>query len=203
MTRESPDPGEAPENARPNESAPRAGREPLPFPPLPERRPPPPRRPSRRPGELRRVPDFDVDVTGGLWADNIKFDSKDYNWEEYSTKLYFAVYRAWLRELLGRVRRFERDQILNDLTLIEGQASIRFTIQRDGAAEGVMVVDPSVIPTLDEASRAAIERAVIPPLPIDFPRDSEGVTFRFVISGFETAAQIERQLKYLQYRGEF
>jgi TonB family protein len=149
------------------------------------------------------VPDFDVDVAGGLWADNIKFDSKDYNWEEYSTKLYFAVYRAWLRELLGRVRRFERDQILNDLNLIEGQVSIRFRLVRDGSARGVSVVDPSVIPTLDEASRAAIERAVLPPLPGDFPRDEEGVTFRFVITGFESATQIEWQLKRLQARGEF
>ena len=147
-------------------------------------------------------PDFNQKITGGLFGD-LHFDSGDYNWSEYTTKVYFAVYRAWLRELLGRARRFERDQNLLRLPDLDGVVAIHFFLTRPGPVESVEVVRPSPIPTLDEASAAALRRAVMPPLPSDFPRDREGVTFTFRISGFETATQLERQLEWAQANGEF
>jgi TonB family protein len=147
-------------------------------------------------------PDFNQKITGGLFGD-LHFDSGDYNWSEYTTKVYFAVYRAWLRELLGRARRFERDQNLLRLPDLDGVVAIHFVLTRPGPVEAVEIVRPSPIPTLDEASAAALRRAVMPPLPSDFPRDREGVTFTFRISGFETATQLERQLEWAQDNGEF
>lgn len=147
-------------------------------------------------------PDFNQKITGGLFGD-LHFDSGDYNWSEYTTKVYFAVYRAWLRELLGRARRFERDQNLLRLPDLDGVVAIHFFLTRPGPVEAVEIVRPSPIPTLDEASAAALRRAVMPPLPSDFPRDREGVTFTFRISGFETATQLERQLEWAQANGEF
>ena len=147
-------------------------------------------------------PDFNQKITGGLFGD-LHFDSGDYNWSEYTTKVYFAVYRAWLRELLGRARRFERDQNLLRLPDLDGVVAIHFFLTRPGPVDTVDVVRPSPIPTLDEASAAALRRAVMPPLPSDFPRDREGVTFTFRISGFETATQLERQLEWAQANGEF
>lgn len=147
-------------------------------------------------------PEFNSQITGGLFGD-LRFDSGDYNWSDYSTKVYFAVYRAWLRELLGRARRFERDQNQLRLPDLDGQVAIHFFLTRPGPVEAVEVVRPSPIPTLDEASSAALRRAVMPPLPADFPRDREGVTFIFRISGFETAVQLERQLEWAQANGEF
>ncbi len=183
--------------------APRTGRAPLPFPPVPDRTEARPARPRPDRSRVRRVPDFDAPVSGGFWADNLRFDSRDYDWSEYSTKVYFAVYRAWLRELYGRIRRFERDQAMLGLPGLDGQVTIHFTLHRDGSVGDLQVLDSSQLPTLDAASSAALLRAVLPPLPDDFPRDAEGVTFRFRISGFETASQMERQLRYRQYRGEF
>jgi TonB family protein len=147
-------------------------------------------------------PDFNQKITGGLFGD-LHFDSGDYNWSDYTTKVYFAVYRAWLRELLGRARRFERDQNLLRLPDLDGVVAIHFVLTRAGPVEAVEIVRPSPIPTLDEASAAALRRAVMPPLPADFPRDREGVTFTFRISGFETATQLERQLEWAQANGEF
>ncbi|GAB4368454.1 MAG: hypothetical protein Kow0062_01670 [Acidobacteriota bacterium] len=195
-------PLEAPARA---EDAPRAGEAPLPFPPVPEREPTPeqPRRSTPERPRVRRAPDFDVPATGGFWADNLRFDSRDYDWSDYSTKLYFAVYRAWLRELHGRIRRFERDQALLGLPSLDAEVTIHVTLHRDGSVSDLRILDASVLPTLDDASAAAIQRAVIPPLPEDFPRDAEGVTWRFRISRFETARQMERQLEWMRYRGEF
>ncbi len=147
-------------------------------------------------------PDFNQKITGGLFGD-LHFDSGDYNWSDYSTKVYFAVYRAWLRELLGRARRFERDQNVLRLPDLDGQVAIHFYLTRPGPVEAVDVTRPSPIPTLDEASAAALRRAVMPPLPADFPRDREGVTFTFRISGFDSATQLERQLEWAQDNGEF
>lgn len=192
-------PGARIDDAKPRPEAPRSQERRTPFPPPPRE----PSSPSARTQSPRRAPDLDFDTNGGLWADNIKFESADYDWSDYSTKLYFAVYRAWLRELLGRVRRFERDQAERQLAVLEGEVSIRFVIQEDGSVRGLEIIDESVIPTLDEASSAAIERAVIPPLPADFPRRQERVSFRFRISGFEAATTLERQLKFAQMRGEF
>ncbi len=147
-------------------------------------------------------PEFNSQITGGLFGD-VRFDSGDYNWSDYSTKVYFAVYRAWLRELLGRARRFERDQNQMRLMTLDAQVAIHFYLTRAGPVEAIDIVRPSPIPTLDEASAAALRRAVMPPLPADFPRDQEGVTFLFRISGFETAVQLERQLQWAQSNGEF
>lgn len=166
-----------------------------------------PERPSRPPtsGERprpRRPLDFNAQIQGGYFGD-LKFDSSDYNWSEYSTKVYFAVYRAWLRELFSRVLRFQRDQSLLGLPNLDGKVHIHFVFHRDGHVDQIQVVSPSPIPTLDRASSVALERAVLPPLPADFPRDQEGITFSFEIFGFQSAQQLERRLKYSRYQGEF
>lgn len=179
-------------------------REPEPEPlPLPTPRP---RRPEREPdrgGARQQLPGIEAEIQGGYFDQNLKFDSKDYAWSEYATKLYFAVYRAWLRELHGRVRRFERDQTLHGLRSLEGKVSIHFTIHRDGGVSRLQVRKPSRLPALDAASEAALRRAVIPPLPDDFPRDQEGVTFGFELRGFRSAQQLERQLEWSRSKGEF
>jgi TonB family protein len=179
-------------------------REPEPEPlPLPTPRP---RRPEREPdrgGARQQLPGIEAEIQGGYFNQNLKFDSNDYRWSEYATKLYFAVYRAWLRELHGRVRRFERDQTLQGLSSLDGNVSIHFTIHRDGGVSRLQVRNPSRLPALDAASEAALRRAVIPPLPDDFPRDQEGVTFGFELRGFRSAQQLERQLEWSRSKGEF
>ena len=97
-----------------------------------------------------------------MWGD-VQFESADYNWSDYSTKLYFAVYRSWLRELNGRTTRFERDQIMRRLPNLDGEVAIRFVLVRNGGVAELEVLRPSVVPTLDEASSAALRRAVLPP----------------------------------------
>lgn len=213
---------EPPEQTRPPETvepeAPRQGQEPEDLPldprapapgaaasrpePLPpsERAPRPPASGDR--ARPRRPLDFDAQIQGGYFGD-LKFDSSDYNWSEYSTKVYFAVYRAWLRELYARVLRFQRDQSLLGLPNLDGKVHIHFVFHRDGHVDQIQVVSPSPIPTLDRASSVALERAVLPPLPEDFPRDQEGITFSFELYGFQSAQQLERRLKYSRFQGEF
>lgn len=172
---------------------------PLPTPPVQR-----PRDESRDEGGIsRQIPGFEAEIQGGYFNNDLKFDSKDYKWQDYATKLYFAIRRAWLRELHGRVRRFERDQALQDLPNLDGRVAIHFVIHRDGSVSRVEVVGPSQLPALDEASSAALKRLVPPPLPDDFPRDQEGATFSFELRGFRSAQQLEMRLDWSRRNGEF
>jgi hypothetical protein len=214
------DPEDNPEPVPPPET-PRGeglGGDPLPRPPGDDL--PRPRRPAPTPGArppAYRGPgttadggrrgargsgmDFNVGAGGGAFGD-LQFESSDYNWSDYSSKVYWAVYRAWLRELYGRTARFERDQVMRRLDNLDGEVTIRVTLHRRAAIDTEILV-PSVVPTLDEASEAALHRAVLPDLPSDFPRNSERVTWRFRIEGFESAQQLQRNLDVAQMRGVF
>ncbi|MBP7146184.1 MAG: energy transducer TonB [Acidobacteria bacterium] len=169
-------------------------------------RPAPPRRvvpgPGRGTGQGPGTGDFGVGMNGSMFGE-LTFESSDYNWSDYSTKLYFAIYRAWLRELYGRTRRFERDQAMLGLPSLDAEVRVRFVLHRAGPIDGIEVVAPSPVPTLDEATTAALRRAVTPPFPADFPREREAVTGRFTISGFENSQQLENQLYRSQLGGEF
>ena len=154
-----------------------------------------------RPGTRGTGNDFNVGM-GGFFGD-VEFESGDYPWQDYSIKVYFAVYRAWLRELDGRIPRFERDQTFHHLDNLDGECAIRFVIHRDGSIDQLEDLRPSPMPALDEASSAALRRAVLPPLPEDFPRNQERVTFRFRLSGFQSARQLQRQLEYSRANGDF
>jgi TonB family protein len=141
-------------------------------------------------------------VGGGFYGD-LQFESGDFDWSDYSRKVYFAVRRAWLRELYARTARFGRDQTLLDLPDLDGEVVIQFVLVRDGSVQELEIVRPSPMPSLDDASSAALRRAVLPRLPDDFPRDRERVAFLFRLSGFESSHQLQRQLEYSQARGEF
>ncbi len=162
----------------------------------------PPRLPPRNP-RPRRAPDIDTDVFGGTWGNHIRFDSNDYPWEDYSSKVYWAIYRAWLRELWNNRTRFGRDQAMLSLRELDGEVIIHFVIHRGGGTSRVEVLTPSTMPTLDQASKDALLSAVLPPLPEDFQRDSEGVTFSFRLIDFPSAQALERRLRYSKQAGEF
>lgn len=150
-------------------------------------------------GEL---PDFNVKNSGGFYG-SIRFDDGNYRWEDYSTKVYFAIYRAWLRELEARWRNFERDQKTLGLANLDSRCAIHFVIHRSGKVDAIEVVDPAILPALTEASEKALTRATLPPLPEDYPHNETGLTFGFEVHGFGSALQLEYQLRMAKQNGEF
>lgn len=177
---------------------------PEPLPPLPTPHQPRsgPTASSPRRGGGRFDPE-NFRLGGGF--DDLQFESRDYNWSEYSTKAYFAVYRTWLGELWQATRRgaFSRDQSLGQLRNLDGRVLIRFVIDRQGNISEVEVLQPSSLPTLDQASAAALLRAILPPLPEDFPREKERATFRFLIGGFPNENTLGTSLYWAHQAGEF
>ncbi|MDQ7087937.1 MAG: TonB family protein, partial [Acidobacteriota bacterium] len=96
-----------------------------------------------------------------------------------------------------------RDQTLLGLPTLDGTVTIHFVFHRDGHVSEVEILAPSPVPTLDRASATALIRAVLPPLPADFPRDQEGITYSFTIQGFESSQQLQRRLRWSRAKGEF
>jgi hypothetical protein len=165
-------------------------------PPAPSGKGSGPGRPGR-PGAPGEGDDFNVGLGGSYFGD-IQFESGEYPWSDYSSKLYFEIYWAWLREMYGRVPRFERDQTLRGLPNLDGEVAIRFVLRRHGPGTDVTDVEilrPSPVPALDESSSRALLRAVLPPMPADFPRDHERVIFTFRLSGFVSSQQLQRRLE--------
>ena len=57
---------------------------------------------------------------------------------------------------------------------------IRFTLRKDGTVEELELLDSSGIPSFDDAALYAIKFSdPFPPLPKNFPKDKERITFRF------------------------
>ncbi|RMG44993.1 MAG: hypothetical protein D6718_08750 [Acidobacteria bacterium] len=179
---------EAPPTGLPPEpAAPPASTAPGPSAPAPVRPPP--------------VPDLDIPFEGGLAGGDLRFDSPDYDWSDYATKLYFAIYRAWLRELDSHLMRIARDQRLaGGGGEIAFDTVVHFIIERKGAIGGIEVLVPSANRSGDDAATSALRRAVVPPLPDDFPRDREGVTAVFRVRA-DDIRQIERWLRRLKRMG--
>lgn len=135
---------------------------------------------------------------------NIRFDNNDYDWDDYQTKIYWLVYRAWLRQLLDAAPRFRREEFQKGLNDIDSECRIHFRIHRDGTVSDIEVIYEGRVVTLAEASAKTLSQvSPLTPLPSDSPRDVEGVTYTFIIYGDTTAAALEYGLTRERAAGEF
>ncbi len=135
---------------------------------------------------------------------NIRFDNNDYDWDDYQTKIYWLVYRAWLRQLLDAAPRFRREEFQKGLNDIDSECRIHFQIHRDGTVSDIEVIYEGRVVTLAEASAKTLSQvSPLTPLPSDSPRDVEGVTYTFIIYGDTTAAALEYGLTRERAAGEF
>jgi outer membrane biosynthesis protein TonB len=99
----------------------------------------------------------------------MSFDTQGFPWGDYARKLYVAIRNRWLE----RIPLAARENMA-------GYTCQHFVIARDGTVTAIDVLHPSTIPPFTKAATDAINAASrVPPLPEDFPKDSEGVTYCF------------------------
>lgn len=99
----------------------------------------------------------------------MSFDTQGFPWGDYARKLYVAIRNRWLE----RIPLAARENMA-------GYTCQHFVIARDGTVESVDILRPSSIPPFTKAATDAINAAnKVPPLPEDFPKDREGVTYCF------------------------
>jgi len=112
------------------------------------------------------------DNPGYLQGNNygtLSFDTKGFDWGDYARQLYLIIKKNW----------YDRIPIAAYYGQ-KGKVFIRFVIAKNGSITDLAVIRSSDITPFDKAAENAIRASnPLPPLPSNFPKDSEGVTFGF------------------------
>jgi TonB family protein len=103
--------------------------------------------------------------TGGL-----SFDTAGFDWGPYARRIYWIIWTNWTRGWPPAAR-----------AGLSGVVTVRFRIHRNGSISSIVVMKESGTPAFDTCATLALEASSpLPPLPDDFPKDSEGITARFL-----------------------
>ncbi|MCI0568509.1 MAG: energy transducer TonB [Acidobacteria bacterium] len=99
----------------------------------------------------------------------LSFDTKGFDWGDYARQLYLIIKKNW----------YDRIPIAAYYGQ-KGRVFIRFVIEKDGSITDLAVLRSSDIAPFDRAAENAIRASnPLPPLPPNFPKEAEGVTFGF------------------------
>jgi hypothetical protein len=121
-----------------------------------------------RPGEFKFTFNNPAYLRGGGHG-TLSFDTQDFPWGDYARRIYVIIRNNWL----ARIPLAAREGI-------RGFACWRFRIGREGGIGVLDLVHTSAVPPFERAAADALRASSpLPPLPEEFPHDSEGVTFCF------------------------
>ena len=99
----------------------------------------------------------------------LSFDTKGFDWGDYARQLYLIIKKNW----------YDRIPIAAYYGQ-KGKVFIRFVIEKNGSITDLAVLRSSDIAPFDRAAENAIRASnPLPPLPANFPKEAEGVTFGF------------------------
>jgi outer membrane biosynthesis protein TonB len=130
----------------------------------------------------------------------LEFSSRDYDWSEYASQIYWAILRAWYNRLYQTTDDFERWAHETGQYHLRHDTKVRFVIEDSGDVTGISVQVGSGCPPLDVSAEDALVEVVLPPLPADFPRDREVVHATFIAQGeIMTMRPFFRRLKAVGY----
>jgi TonB family protein len=149
----------------------------------------------------RRGLDLSLPPGRGAFGD-FSFEDKDYDWSDYWSQMYWAIWRAWMNRLYVGISSFDRWSVQRRTQTLKGTVLIRFVIERNGSVSVIEVLEPSVLGPLDDSAQAALKEAILPRLPDDFTKESEAVTGRFSME-IDSLHSWREELKYMKYRGVF
>lgn len=100
----------------------------------------------------------------------LSFDTPGFDWGPYARKIYWVIWTNWTQGWPPAA-----------WAGLKGIVTVRFRIWRDGRITDITIIDPSGTPAFDTCATLALEASSpLPPLPDDFPGESEGITARFL-----------------------
>lgn len=100
----------------------------------------------------------------------LSFETKDFDWGPYSRRIYWIIWSNWMRGWPPAA-----------WAGLKGIVGIRFRIWKDGHISGIEILSASGTEAFDTCATLALEASSpLPPLPDDFPKESEGITARFM-----------------------
>jgi hypothetical protein len=108
-------------------------------------------------------------LRGGAYG-TLSFDTKGFPWGDYARQIYVIIRNNWLERIPLAAREGG----------LQGYSCQHFYIAKDGVISELDVVRPSSIPPYNKAASDALRASsALPPLPTDFDKDREGLTFCF------------------------
>jgi TonB family protein len=110
--------------------------------------------------------------TGGLSGPlgGLSFDTPGFDWGPYSRKIYWISWTNWTRGWPPAA-----------WAGLKGIVTVHFTIWKNGKISDITILDASGTPAFDSCATVALEASSpLPALPSDFPKESEGITARFL-----------------------
>jgi TonB family protein len=129
---------------------------------------------SRQPADPKPRTEYKFQFNNPGWLKGggigtMSFDTQGFPWGDYARLLYVAIRNAWYERIPLAAREG-----------IAGYTCQHFFITREGSITSLEVTRPSAVPPFTKAASDAIRAASpVPPLPDDFPKSEEGVTFCF------------------------
>ncbi|HET9480267.1 MAG TPA: TonB family protein [Candidatus Polarisedimenticolia bacterium] len=114
-------------------------------------------------------------LTGPLGG--LSFDTAGFDWGPYSRKIYWIIWTNWTQGWPPAA-----------WAGLKGVVTVRFRIWKDGRITDIRILEGSGTVAFDTCATIALEASSpLPPLPDDFPKESEGITARFLynLSGRE------------------
>lgn len=132
---------------------------------------------------------------------NLTFETKDFNWTDYASAIYWAIWRSWHNRLYLTLNNFERWSIEQNSSSIEGVTGVTFVIEKNGNISEITPLFSSGIAPLDTSAIDALREAVLPPLPANFYKDRERVTAKFIAE--TDIKSMKYYLPLLKYYGYF
>jgi len=146
-------------------------------------------RPPPRPGQYGAgsqpsvfVPNAGDWPMRGVGIDNLIFETRDFDWEDYARQIYNEILRAWYKRLYATTGEFEKWAYGNTWEL-NHWTQIRFVIENSGDVTTISVEIPATCDPLDQSAVQALDEVILPPLPRDFPKSREVVHARFIARG--------------------
>jgi len=156
--------------------------------------------PMREPAKVFE-PDWPSLPPTGQTLGNLTFESGDFDWEDYGRQIYWIIWRTWHNRLFSRVDDFEKWAQQNNIGMLNHINAVQFTIESNGEISSIVLETDSGMVPFDLSSTEALEEAVLPPLPDDFPRDRETVHAQFI--GYGQIGSMRRSLQEFKRRGWF
>ena len=131
------------------------------------------------------------------------FESTDFDWDEYETRVYRVVWPSWYQSLWQEAKHgaFSTEQKQKELKKLRGSCVVRISIQRDGTIIDSEMVGPSSLTSLNAAVLKMLKDLKLPPLPRTFPRDRERLKMGFILEA-DDENQILINIRTLRLRGE-
>ena len=131
----------------------------------------------------------------------VVFSSEDFDWNDHRQPVYFAIWMATHQALLAKLESMTTEDTSPPTSGPPFECVAQLTVDRTGQIIDVTLTTSSQVGVLDAAC-LGVASAILPPLPEEFPRDTEKITLSMHAEEIPGREELMK-LRQLRARGLF